>query len=99
MTNDRELVTRHPQYARHEFSRAYEALRHHADRGNTMPLRYDRVMQTARRTGASIPYTSEHSVPVRHFADDVGISRGAVIRLRAPHLSHPSRSGAALPDG
>ena len=48
MADDRKPVVRHAEHAAHELGGADEACRHHPQRGHSLPLGRDCVVQTAR---------------------------------------------------
>src|SRR5258708_21105577 len=85
MADDDELVLRHAGDTAHELGRADEPLRHHGDGRYPLPLRCDRIMQTARSAAASIADTGDDGVPLRDFIDDVGVGRRTVVRLGPPY--------------
>src|SRR5215510_16213783 len=84
MPYDRELVVGHAEHLAHELGRTDEARRHDRKGGNSLPLRYNRVMQTARRTTASIADAGDNRMPLFQLVDDKAVGRGTVVRLGAP---------------
>src|SRR5215467_13834827 len=85
MADHDKFVLWHAGDAAHQPGRADEGLRHHGYRRHSLPLRCNRIMQTARRATASIADTGDDGIPFRNLTNDVGISWRAVVRLGAPY--------------
>src|SRR5262245_9248651 len=84
MPYDSKFVVGHAERAAHELSRANEARRHDRKGRNSLPLRYNRVMQTARRATASIADAGDDRMPLFQLIDNKAVGGGAVVRLGAP---------------
>ena len=94
MIDHGERVVRQSQHSRHQFRRRNESRRHHRDRRGLRQFGADRVMQTARRTTASVAETGYGEIPVPRLVHDVLLRRRAVVRLGA---MHDFRYAEALP--
>ncbi len=85
VVNDSKPVIRQTQHARHQFRSADKFTGHHADRWGADFFAADRVMQTARRTTASVSKTGNGNIPFPCRIDDVLLRRCTVIGLGFPH--------------
>lgn len=84
MGNGHERKARGSQHLGHQLGRRHELLGDERDRWGANAFAGDAVVQTARRTTASIADTADHRMPVPSGVDRVGIGRSAVVRLGDP---------------
>ncbi len=67
MLNGDERIAIRTEYARHKLCRTHKLRRHYADGRQSEALTDDGVMQTARRTAASIPDPGNQGLPLFRF--------------------------------
>src|SRR5262245_28753233 len=84
MPDHGKSVVRHAEHPAHELGGADKAAGHDANGWDALPLRYYRVMQTARRTAASIADPGDDRVPALELVDEIGVGRRTIVRLGTP---------------
>ena len=85
MINHHERIVRIAKDTSHQFSSADELCGHDSGCRDPLPLGYDGVMQTARRTTASIADAADDRIPLPHLCHDLRAGRRAVIRFGTPN--------------
>ena len=83
MIDHGKRVVRQAEHSRHQFRRRNETRRHHSNRRGLHQFGADRVMQTARRTTASVAEAGYGEIPVSCLVHDVLLRRRAVVCLGA----------------
>ena len=81
MRNNRERIVRQPLHLGHGFRRGFKTIRNNGGGGYAGLFRTNGVVQTARRTAASITDSGDDRITVRHGGNDVIRSRPAGIRF------------------
>ena len=83
MHDSAKVVTGQAKHLAHQGSGANEVARHHGNGQDACGFPAERVMQTARRTTASITNAGNGEIPSASVSDNCRFSRGALIGLLA----------------